>query len=54
MPKKKLPQQDSNLKAFIKSGGRKNAETDFNEILKRAVKPKTNKATSNSSKTKHL
>jgi hypothetical protein len=40
MPKKKLSKNDVALKAFIKSGGRDNAETDFNEILKRAVKHK--------------
>lgn len=40
MPKKKPAKQDTSLKAFIKSGGRKGAETDFNTILKRAVKPK--------------
>lgn len=40
MPKKKPTKQDNALKAFIKSGGRKGAEDDFNTILKRAVKPK--------------
>jgi hypothetical protein len=40
MPKKKTIKKDTELKDFIKSGGRKNAETDFNEILKKASKPK--------------
>jgi hypothetical protein len=52
MPNKKTPKRDTMLKAFIKSGGRKNAEADFNDILKRAAKPKSDKTSSNSSKTK--
>ncbi len=40
MPKKKTIKKDAELKYFIKAGGRKNAETDFNEILKKASKPK--------------
>ncbi len=40
MPKKKIIKQDVELKAFIKAGGRKGAESDFNELLKRAAKPK--------------
>lgn len=39
MPNKKLPSKDQDLKDFIKSGGRKGAEADFNAILKKAVKP---------------
>ena len=53
MPKNNTPKKDTELKDFIKSGGRKNAEADFNDILKRAVKPAMNKTSSNSSKTKH-
>jgi len=37
--KKKRPQKDEKLQIFLKSGGRKGAEVDFNEILKRATKP---------------
>ncbi|HUD06119.1 MAG TPA: hypothetical protein VMR18_04375 [Candidatus Saccharimonadales bacterium] len=40
MLKKKPSQKDIELKEFIKAGGRKGAKVDFNEILKRAVKPK--------------
>jgi hypothetical protein len=40
MPDKKSKPKDTELKAFIKSGGRSGAEADFNQILKRAVKPK--------------
>lgn len=40
MPNKKISEKDVQLKAFIKAGGRKGAEADFNEILKRATKPK--------------
>lgn len=40
MPKKKNVPQDTKLKAFIKTGGRKGVEADFNQILKRATKPK--------------
>jgi len=38
--------QDTKLKAFIKSGGRKNADADFDTILKQAVKPKIIKKSS--------
>lgn len=40
MSKKKKLAKDQPLKDFIKSGGRKGAEADFNKILKRATKPK--------------
>ena len=40
MPKKKTIKKDTDLKEFIKSGGRNNAEVDFNEILKKASKLK--------------
>ena len=40
MPDKKPKPQDTELNAFIKSGGRTGVEPDFNQILKRAVKPK--------------
>ncbi|HEY1645778.1 MAG TPA: hypothetical protein VGF75_05415 [Candidatus Saccharimonadales bacterium] len=43
MPNKKIQAKDIKLKAFLKDGGRKGAESDFNTILKRAVKPKVNK-----------
>jgi hypothetical protein len=39
MPKNKTPKTDNKLKAFLKGGGRKNAEADFDTILKKAVKP---------------
>lgn len=39
MSDKKSKPKDTELKAFIKSGGRTGAETNFNQILKRAVKP---------------
>ena len=39
MQKKKLPKQDEQLKAFIKSGGRTDAEADFNVLLQKAVRP---------------
>jgi len=50
MPKKPVPKQDLRLKTFIKAGGRKDAETDFNQLLKRAVKPK--EASKSADKTK--
>jgi hypothetical protein len=40
MVKKTRPKRDIKLKNFIKTGGRQGAETDFDEILKLAVKPK--------------
>lgn len=40
MPDKKPKPKDTELKAFIKSGGCTGAEADFNQLLKRAVKPK--------------
>jgi hypothetical protein len=40
MPKKKKLSKDKPLQEFIKAGGRTGAETDFNAILKRAIKPK--------------
>lgn len=43
MPNKKPLLKDKSLKDFLKSGGRKGAETDFNNILKKAVKPKGGK-----------
>ena len=39
MPNKKLSSKDQELKDFIKAGGRKGAEANFNAILKKAVKP---------------
>lgn len=39
MPDKKPKPKDSELKAFIKAGGRKGVEADFNELLKKASKP---------------
>ncbi|HUD10347.1 MAG TPA: hypothetical protein VMR28_01595 [Candidatus Saccharimonadales bacterium] len=50
MPKKKPSKKDNELKEFIKSGGRKGAEADFNEILKKAATPK--KSTKPKDKTK--
>jgi hypothetical protein len=50
MPKKKNLPQDTELKAFIKAGGRSGAEADFNRLLKRATKP--TKASKPSDKTK--
>jgi hypothetical protein len=41
MAVKKALNKDKELKEFIKSGGRKNAENDFDTILKLASKPKT-------------
>lgn len=38
MPSKKRPAKDKRLQEFLKAGGRNNAETDFNAILKRAAK----------------
>jgi len=46
MPKKNTHKKDTDLKSFIKSGGRKNAEADFDTILKQAVKPRTIKKSS--------
>ncbi|MFO0971072.1 MAG: hypothetical protein U0520_01835 [Candidatus Saccharimonadales bacterium] len=43
MPKKKRPAKDNDLRDFLKSGGRDNAEADFNVLLKKAVKPKPKK-----------
>jgi len=40
MPDKKSKPHDTELKAFIKSGGRTGAEADFNQLLKQATKPK--------------
>jgi hypothetical protein len=37
MPKKKPLKKDTELKEFIKFAGRMNAESDFNELLKRAT-----------------
>ncbi|MCA9342913.1 hypothetical protein KC950_02790 [Candidatus Saccharibacteria bacterium] len=46
MPKKKPLTKDKSLKDFLKSGGRNNAESDFDMLLKKAVKPKKPKAKS--------
>jgi hypothetical protein len=43
MPNKKLSPKDEQLKAALAAGGRKGAETDFNTILKRAIKPGSTK-----------
>ena len=43
MPKKKQLSKDKGLKDLLKSGGRDNAEADFNTLLKKAVKPKAQK-----------
>lgn len=43
MTKKKRPAKDKALKDFLKSGGRDNAEADFNVLLKKSVKPKSKK-----------
>ncbi|HUD07030.1 MAG TPA: hypothetical protein VMR34_04025 [Candidatus Saccharimonadales bacterium] len=50
MPNKKTQKKDSKLKAFIKSGGRKDAEAAFDEILKRATKPKIKNKSSKAEK----
>ena len=39
MPQKKTLAKDKPLKDFLKSGGRKGTESDFNSILRKAVKP---------------
>lgn len=44
MPKKKPLAGDQPLQDFIKAGGRSHAEADFNDILKRAIKPKATKS----------
>lgn len=43
MPNKKRPAKDTQLQEFLKAGGRSGAETDFDAILKRAVKPAQSK-----------
>lgn len=39
MPNKKRPAKDTELKEFLKAGGRSGAEADFDAMLKRAAKP---------------
>lgn len=43
MQKKKRPAKDKELTDFLKAGGRKDAEADFDAILKKAVQPQKKK-----------
>jgi hypothetical protein len=42
MTKKRVTIKDKKLQVLLKNGGRKGAQKDFNELLKRAIKENPN------------